>query len=69
MHTYRPHASSESHWIWHTTGNRGAEGEIIISYFPCVVSAQWTVVGVSIVRCRSSSQAEDELIVANSTAE
>ena len=69
MHTYRPHTSSESHWIWHTTGNRGAEGEIIISYFPCAVSAQWTVIGVSIIWCRCSSQTEDELIVTLSTAE
>ena len=66
--TYRPYTSIKGHWIWDTTGKVGcAEGEAVITDLSSAVSPQWAVIGISIIRCGGSTQAENESIVTPST--
>ena len=66
--TYRPNTSIKGHWIGDTAGEVGcAKGEAVITDLSSAVSAQWTVIGISIIGCGCSTQAENESIVTPST--
>ena len=68
--TYRPYTSIKGHWIWDTPGKVGCakdEAVDVLTDPSSAESPQWTVIGVSIIGCGGSTQAENESIVTPST--